>query len=81
MDTCFPNVYFGLNLLKYGHPIWDVLGHWRMGDLPALTVLQAAGQPSGVVATPPPHYLINYGPSLPTPKGKSHICHVEIRKC
>ena len=81
MDTCYPNVYFGLTLLKYGHPIWDVLGHWRMGELPPFTVMQAAGQPSGIVTTPPPHYLINYGPSLPTPKGRSHVCLVQIRKC
>ena len=52
-----------------------------MGELPPFTVLQAAGQPSGIVATPPPHYLINYGPALPTPKGRAHVCHVEIRNC
>ena len=79
MDTGYPNIYFGLNVMKYGYPIWDVLGHWRMGKLPPFTVVQAAGQPSGIVATPPPYYLINYGPSLPTPKGQAHVCIVEIR--
>ena len=80
LESAFCNVYCGLNLFRYGVPLWDVLGSWRNGELPPFTVTQAAGLASGVVNTPPPYYLMKYGPSIPTPKGKGHICVVEIRK-
>ena len=80
LETCYPNVYYGLLLAKYGVPIWETLGQWRQGMLPKMEVWQATGSPAGIVATPPPFHLIKYGPSLPTQKGKAHICMVEIRK-
>ena len=83
LESAFCNVYYGLNLFRYGVPLWDVLGTWRNGDLPPFTVMQAAGLASGVgnkiANTPPPFCLMKYGPSIPTPKGKAHICMVEIR--
>ena len=78
MESPFCNVYFGLNLYRFGVPLWDVLGSWRQGNLPQFRVWQAAGLAAGIVHTPPPFYLMKYGPSIPTPKGKGHICMVKI---
>ena len=80
LESAFLNVYCGLNLYKFGVPLWDVLGNWRQGSLPQFTVSQAAGLAAGIVNTPPPFYLMKYGPCVPTPKGKCHICMVKIRK-
>ena len=80
LESAFLNVYCGLNLYKFGVPLWDVLGSWRQGSLPQFKVSQAAGLAAGIVNTPPPFYMMKYGPCTPTPKGKCHICIVKIRK-
>lgn len=79
LETPFVNVYAGLNLYKFGVPLWDVLGNWRQGTLPQFRVTQAAGLAAGTVTTPPPFYMMKHGPMIPTPKGKCHICLVRIR--
>ena len=79
MESPFCNVYFGLNLYRFGVPLWDVMGNWRQGNLPQFRVWQAAGMAAGIVHTPPPFYMVKYGPSIPTPKGRCHICMVKIR--
>ena len=79
LESSFVNVYCGLNLYKFGVPLWDVLGNWRQGSLPQFRVSQAAGLASGIVNTPPPFYMMKHGPMVPTPKGKAHICSIKIR--
>ena len=80
LESAFCNLYYGLNLYKFGEPLWNVFGDIRKGEIPPFSVQQAAGLASGVVNTPPPFYMLRYGPSIPTPKGKGHVCHSELRK-
>ena len=80
LESAFCNLYYGLNLYKFGEPLWNVFGNVRKGEIPPFSVQQAAGLASGVVNTPPPFYMLRYGPSVPTPRGKGHVCHTEIRK-
>ena len=84
LESTFPNIYFGLNFYRYGIPLSysleTTLTRIRNGDVPPFQVFQTTGAPSGEVATPPPFVMVKYGPSVPTPKGKGHICLVEIRK-
>ena len=82
MQSAYPNIYFPLNLCKYGLSIGSTLEKLRKGEIPPISVVQVAPRDntSGSRVLSPPFYLVKHEINVPVPKGYGHICHVELRK-
>ena len=79
LQTAYPNIYFPLNLYKYGLSIGSTFEKSRKGEIPPISVVQVADNTAGSTLLKVPFHIVKHEISVPTPKGHGHICYVKLR--